>query len=289
MASRHSSATRKQRVQAFDWLYKSVPGLIQTICVYCGDVSDTLDHVYPLAAMPATQLLPKSALLTVPCCSECNTLANATVCYSPVEKMFLIRGMLRRRHRAVLKIPHWTAEQIAEMGHKMQTFIRKGLREQKYVRSRLDHTMNATLLAYVTPWERLTALWPAGGTTGEAGIGADEVGSCRLAKRPEQRQKMSRGRLITHDGRRRRWPAWARETGLTASTINCRLKRHWTPEQALTEPVGPAAAASHRSNLRMLEWRHDHRSRNSSVRERHMEIGAHAWRPPQGIQVRSIP
>ena len=239
MASRQQS-TRKMRVQAFDWLYKSVPGLIQTVCVYCGDVADTLDHVYPLAAMPAT--LPASALLTVPCCRECNTLANAKVCYSPVEKMFRIRRMLRSRHRKTLKIPHWTAEQIAEMGHKMQGFIRRGLREQKFVRSRLSHMMSSTLLAYVTPWERLMALWPAGGTTGEAGIGADEVGSCHGAKRLEPHsQKTNRGRLITHDGRAQTVAAWASETGLTASTINCRLKRHWTPERALTEPVGPSS------------------------------------------------
>jgi hypothetical protein len=59
----------------------------------------------------------------------------------------------------------------------------------------------------------------------------------RWATRLEQAQNTRKVTLVTYQGRTQTASQWAREVGLKATTVNQRIKRGWTPERALTEPL----------------------------------------------------
>jgi hypothetical protein len=66
-----------------------------------------------------------------------------------------------------------------------------------------------------------------------------EPDNCRWATAREQANNKSTNRRISHNGCTQSLASWAKETGIRADTIKGRLNRDWTPERALTAPVGP--------------------------------------------------
>jgi hypothetical protein len=62
--------------------------------------------------------------------------------------------------------------------------------------------------------------------------------NCVWATQKQQCRNKRSNRMITHDGRTQCLVAWAEEVGIGTHTIGARLKRGWTPAEALTTPVG---------------------------------------------------
>ena len=67
-----------------------------------------------------------------------------------------------------------------------------------------------------------------------------EPGNIRWATQKEQSWNQSSNRLLTYDGRTQCAAAWAEEFGMPKSRLYERLKRGWSVERALTEPVHTA-------------------------------------------------
>ena len=61
--------------------------------------------------------------------------------------------------------------------------------------------------------------------------------NCRWATQKEQQNNRSNNRLITHNGRTQTVTQWQDETGIKEATIRYRLKKGWSVEKALTEPI----------------------------------------------------
>lgn len=61
--------------------------------------------------------------------------------------------------------------------------------------------------------------------------------NCRWATPLEQGQNTNRVHLITFNGETHCIREWARKTGVKHSTILMRVRRGWSPEKALTEPI----------------------------------------------------
>jgi hypothetical protein len=64
-----------------------------------------------------------------------------------------------------------------------------------------------------------------------------EPSNCRWATREEQNGNMRTSVRLTHDGRTQCVSAWAREMGLSATTLVARLRNGWSVERALTAPA----------------------------------------------------
>lgn len=61
--------------------------------------------------------------------------------------------------------------------------------------------------------------------------------NCRWATRVEQAQNRRSNRVLTLNGESHYLSEWARLKGLTVQTLHNRLRRGWSTEKALTEPV----------------------------------------------------
>lgn len=61
--------------------------------------------------------------------------------------------------------------------------------------------------------------------------------NCRWATRTEQNRNTRVNRLLEHNGESHCMAEWADKTGISYSTIKCRLQRGWSVDDALTIPV----------------------------------------------------
>lgn len=64
-----------------------------------------------------------------------------------------------------------------------------------------------------------------------------EPGNCRWATRTEQNRNSRRNVLLTHNGETMPISAWAERLGVDDKPIRFRIRRGWSTERALTEPV----------------------------------------------------
>lgn len=61
--------------------------------------------------------------------------------------------------------------------------------------------------------------------------------NCRWASWTTQQRNRRNNRLLTHDGETMCSAEWAERTGISQSAINLRLKRGWSVERTLSEPM----------------------------------------------------
>lgn len=62
--------------------------------------------------------------------------------------------------------------------------------------------------------------------------------NCRWATTQQQARNKRNNHLIMFNGKTQCISAWAEEIGIKATTILMRIRRCWTPEEALATPVG---------------------------------------------------
>lgn len=64
-----------------------------------------------------------------------------------------------------------------------------------------------------------------------------EPSNCRWATRAQQQRNTRRNHYVEAFGKRQTITDWADETGLTRYAIFLRLRRGWTPERAVSQPL----------------------------------------------------
>lgn len=79
-----------------------------------------------------------------------------------------------------------------------------------------------------------------------------EPGNCRWATNQQQARNKRNNRFVTANGKTQTVAEWCRETGINASTYDCRVRAGWTKEDAATTPPG---ATSKSIKWRMLTHR----------------------------------
>jgi hypothetical protein len=111
----------------------------QRACVYCGIPATTYDHFVPLSAVhliaDCLDQIPGKVL--VPSCGECNGIASDRVFPTIAAKRRYIHGRLRKKHRRLLDIPHWSDGELSELGYVLRDFVRSGQDRRQWLLARL--------------------------------------------------------------------------------------------------------------------------------------------------------
>jgi len=113
-------------------------------CYYCGNTATTKDHLTPVSYIYNTgnrrkkrYFLDKKNL--VPCCSQCNSIANDLMFDSVEEKREHIQERLKSKYRKLLNMPEWTDEEIDEMGTTFQVDLRITMMAKKWMINRISY------------------------------------------------------------------------------------------------------------------------------------------------------
>lgn len=101
------------------------------ICTYCGDISNTLDHVIPVSFFDGRMVRAGSMRgkgVRTYSCSDCNAVLSNKYFESFRKRCQYVNQAIERRYKTVLNLPVWTPEEFAELG--------------KNIKSRLAEKMN---------------------------------------------------------------------------------------------------------------------------------------------------
>jgi hypothetical protein len=122
MATQRSTQRRddlKRVAHLYDWVEPYGPD----VCVYCGDLAFSRDHVTPVWYVASLgDLLElhmprlRHGLLVVPACRDCNKRLESYVAFCVTDKRVELKKRLRRRWRRLLESYDWQAGDLAEMG-----------------------------------------------------------------------------------------------------------------------------------------------------------------------------
>jgi len=55
------------------------------------------------------------------------------------ERAIYLAKRLRARHKSVLNTPHWTIDELNELGPNMKAYVEAGIRDQHLLLIRLEH------------------------------------------------------------------------------------------------------------------------------------------------------
>lgn len=104
------------------------------VCVYCGDVAGTMDHLLP---QPFTGSAIRRSVAVVPACASCNSALGATFAPTVPERRKIAQDRLRRRKRKLLESPVISSKDLDQMGHSLRQAAIKRNAERDRVRAQL--------------------------------------------------------------------------------------------------------------------------------------------------------
>lgn len=104
------------------------------ICVYCGGIAGTRDHLIP---RPMSGETARRNVLTVPSCGECNSLIGSRPIFSITERREYAHAALRKKHAKVLRRIDYSSADIKEFGPGLRPSIVAGIEEKRRLERRL--------------------------------------------------------------------------------------------------------------------------------------------------------
>lgn len=97
---------------------------IALTCWYCGERAETIEHIFP-------QKHGNGSGDTVKACRECNSALGAFAPTSVEERCIHLAQRLRKRYQLDKPIPEWSDDEIAELGHNLQSAVRGKIHERQ--------------------------------------------------------------------------------------------------------------------------------------------------------------
>jgi hypothetical protein len=99
-------------------------------CVYCGDVSTTVEHYPPVSVT--------NYGFKLPCCVECNTLAVDENPRDFEKRVHGIKSKIRRKNWKWLQMPEWSHEELDDLSVKLRRDVIYALNRKSKTIKRLD-------------------------------------------------------------------------------------------------------------------------------------------------------
>ena len=125
------------------------------ICVYCGALGDTRDHLMPRTFTGDSE---RSKVLTVPSCGECNSAISDALAPSITERRAIAHKHIKRKYAKTLRCLNFSEDDLSEFGDMLRAEILRTLDLKELVLSRLSwppvgYDENALSESEIDPYE----------------------------------------------------------------------------------------------------------------------------------------
>lgn len=90
------------------------------ICIYCGELADTLDHLLPATW---TGTAARRRIPVVPACRECNSTLNDKHITDVAERRSYVQAAYRAKYRKYLRVILWSDDDLMAMGPSLRLAI----------------------------------------------------------------------------------------------------------------------------------------------------------------------
>lgn len=127
-------------------LYKRVSD--STWCIYCGAITQCLDHFTPLivAYALADVGVKFGRKILVPACSDCNVIAGTEVLKTIAQKRRFIQNRLRVKHKKLLRSPTWTQVELEKLSPNLRARVQFDLNLKAEIQRRIAWRNSADLI-----------------------------------------------------------------------------------------------------------------------------------------------
>lgn len=105
------------------------------LCVYCGLVSQSRDHLIPTAW---TGIGERAHILTVPSCLQCNGAISDAPVWAIDQRRAIAQAYLRKKYRKVLARPDYSKDEVYEFEGRLRQAVLAGMAEKQTVLDRLS-------------------------------------------------------------------------------------------------------------------------------------------------------
>ena len=130
---------RKVLEARYDPIYREI-GSRGDPCTYCGQISDTMDHVPPISMVEQASLAgadQDGPFIKVPACLECNSIIGSKRLLTIKARRKHVKDRLRVKYQHFLRIPNWDEDELVEVSPEFAKEIRASVKFGNHVRARL--------------------------------------------------------------------------------------------------------------------------------------------------------
>lgn len=116
--------------------------LAEWICLYCGEVGDSVDHVPPTSTRPVLRELGiahEYPFVEVRSCRECNSALSDLPFWTTAERKRYIKRWLTRRYARLLGMPDWTPDELLALGPNLAGHVSISVYKKQLIERRLRH------------------------------------------------------------------------------------------------------------------------------------------------------
>lgn len=111
------------------------------ICVYCGELGDTVDHLLPRTW---TGYGTRRRVPIVPACRECNSTLSDKFITDVIERRSFVQSALRQKYRKYLRVVLWSVDDLLEMGPALRLVIVGQMAHHERLMARLSWPVDPT-------------------------------------------------------------------------------------------------------------------------------------------------
>ena len=114
--NRTAKQRRQQILEIHGWAY-TLKGQVGDPCTYCGECSDTMDHIPPVHYLARVRDLEAEVenCRMVPACKDCNSTLGGLLILNVADRRKHVKTRIRDRFKKFLRMPEWDEDDLRGM------------------------------------------------------------------------------------------------------------------------------------------------------------------------------
>jgi len=114
--------------------------LAEWVCLYCGEIGDSVDHVPPSSTRPAIielGLRHEYPFVEVRACRECNSALSDQGFWTTAERKRYMKRWIVNRYARILGMPEWAPEELLDLGYNLSIHVLTSVYKKQRIERRL--------------------------------------------------------------------------------------------------------------------------------------------------------